>query len=108
MTRFPCPYLEAEVELTLERESHISERHPDLLPEHRQRIAEVLADPEEIRRSVRFEKARLFSRWYTDIKNGKHMVVVVVSDRVVQERHWIITAYLTRKLIEGETEWSRS
>jgi hypothetical protein len=108
MTEFPCPYLEAEVELTAEREVHISERHPDLLPEHRQRIAEVLADPEEVRRSARFGNARLFSRWYTDIKNGKHVVVVVVSDLAVQKRHWIVTAYLTRKLIEGETEWSRS
>ena len=42
MTRFPCPYLKAEVELTDEREQHIAERHPDLLPEHRQRIADTL------------------------------------------------------------------
>ena len=35
MTKFHCPYLEADVELTAEREVHISERHPDLLPEHR-------------------------------------------------------------------------
>ena len=45
MTRFPCPYFKAEVELTDERECHIGERHPDLLPQHRQRVAEVLADP---------------------------------------------------------------
>jgi hypothetical protein len=25
-----------------------------------------------------------------------------------RERHWIITAYLTRKLAEGEVEWRRN
>jgi len=61
MTRFPCPYLKAEVELTEERERHIAERHPDLLPEHRQRVSEVLATPGQLRRSVRFGGGRLFS-----------------------------------------------
>ena len=82
MTRFPCPYLKAEVELTEEWERHIAERHPDLLPEHRERVAEVLADPDQIRKSVRFGRARLC--------------------------HWIITAYITVKLVGGEVEWKRS
>jgi hypothetical protein len=62
MTRYRCPYLKGEVELTDERERHIAERHPDLLPEHRPRIAETLAQPDQIRRSARFGTARLFSR----------------------------------------------
>ena len=37
MASFPCPYLGGDVELTDERERHIAERHPDLLPEHRAR-----------------------------------------------------------------------
>ena len=37
-SRFPCPYLNGEVELTEEREHHIAERHPDLLPEYREQI----------------------------------------------------------------------
>jgi hypothetical protein len=40
---YPCPYLKGEAELTEERERHIAERHPDLLPEHRGRIAKTLA-----------------------------------------------------------------
>ena len=106
MTKFPCPYLMGEVELTEERERHIAERHPDLLPEHRQQLAEVLADPDQVRRSLRFPSARLFSRWYTDVQGGKHGVVVVVSERG-RGRHWIITAYMTRELAEGEVEWRR-
>jgi hypothetical protein len=108
MSRFPCPYLKGEVELTEERERHIAERHPDLLPEHRERVAETLADPDQVRRSVRFGSAKLFSRWYTDVQRGKHVVVVVVSELTATERHWIITAYLTRKLAEGEVEWRRN
>ena len=107
MSRFPCPYLKGEVELTAERELHIAERHPDLLPGRRQRVAETLADPDQVRRSARFGSARLFSRWYTDVGTGQNVVVVVVSELNVKERHWIITAYMTRKLAEGEVEWPR-
>jgi len=108
MSRFPCPYLKGEVELTEERERHIAERHPDLLPEYRGRFAETLASPDQVRRSARFGNARLFSRWYTDVKKGKYVVVVVVSEADTANRHWIITAYLTRTLVEGDVEWTRS
>jgi hypothetical protein len=106
-SQFPCPYLEGDVALTEERERHIAERHPDLLPEHRQRIAETLANPDQVRKSVRFGSAKLFSRWYTDLRQGKHVVVVVVSEREPSERHWIITAYSARQLAQGETAWER-
>lgn len=35
------------------------------------------------------------------------MVVVTVTD-VDPMRHWIVTAYTTRKLAGGEVEWSKS
>ena len=107
MTRFPCPYLHSEVELGDERERHIAERHPDLLPEHRDRIATTLADPDQVRRSKRFASARLFSRWYDDLKGGKYVAVVVVS-AVDDGRHWIITAYIVRELAAGDVEWARN
>jgi hypothetical protein len=105
--RFPCPYLNDEVELTEERERHITERHPDLLPEHRPRIAETLSRPDQVRTSARFGSAKLFSRWYTEVRQGKYVVVVVVSERTPQERHWIITAYLASRLAPGGVEWQR-
>lgn len=92
MSYLPCPYLKGKVELTEQRERHIAERHPDLLPEHRDRIAETLAEPSQVRKSVQFGSARLFSRWYGDLRGSKHVVVVVVSEPVPRERHWIITA----------------
>jgi len=107
MIRFPCPYLKGDVELTKERERHIAERHPDLLPKHRDRLAETLSGPDQVRRSTRFGSARLFSRWYDDVRRGKHVVVVVVSEANPDERHWVITAYMARKLAEGELEWKQ-
>jgi hypothetical protein len=71
MVRFPCHYLKAEIELSDERERHITERHPDLLPEHRGKLAETLASPDQVRRSRRFGNVRLFSRWYTDWEEGQ-------------------------------------
>ena len=52
--------------------------------------------------------ARLFSRWYNDLRNGRHVVVVVVSEGGVTARHWVVTAYIAGSLGEGEVEWQRS
>ena len=46
------------------------------------------------------------SRWFDNIKGGKHVVVVVVSEH--SGRHWVVTAYLARRLAEGVVEWKRS
>jgi hypothetical protein len=107
-TLFPCPYLRVQVELTDEREQHIAERHPDLLPEHRERIADTLADPDQVRRSMRFANARLFSRWFDSVRVGKYIVVVIVSELGPIDRYWVITAYIARKLTEGDIEWKKS
>jgi len=107
MIRYFCPYLGTDVELTDERAKHIAERHPDLLPEHQDLIAQTLKSPDQIRRSARFGNAMLFSRYDADLRQGKHVVVVVVSKLGPNERHWIITAYMARKLAEGEIEWKR-
>lgn len=104
---FSCPYLDSDVELTDERFRHIVERHPDLLPDHLNQIGETLADPEQVRRSERFGSARLFTRWFEDVRTGKHIVVVVVSE-TAPERHWVITAYIARRLSGGTIEWTKS
>jgi hypothetical protein len=106
-TYFYCAYLNAQVELTDERERHIADRHPDLLPQHRQRIGDTLADPDQVRRSTRFASAWLFSRWFESIHGGRHIVVVVVGEPTPDGRYWIITAYVARRLAEGDIEWKR-
>lgn len=64
-------------------------------------------DPDEVRRSVRFGDACLFARWYDEVGGGKHVVVVVVSEAGAG-RHWVITAYMARKLSGGQVEWRKS
>lgn len=49
----------------------------------------------------------MFYRWFEDVRQGKYVAVVVVSESAA-ERHWIITAYLTRRLMNGEIEWQKS
>ena len=108
MQIFPCPYLRGEVELTDEREAHIAHTHPDLLPEYLAQIEQTLADPDQVRRSTRMSAARLFSRWFEEVRQGKYVVVVVVSEATPADRHWIITAYIARRLANGEVEWNRN
>jgi len=108
MIRFSCPYLGGEVDLSDERERHISQHHPELLPAYREELVRTLADPDTVRRSARFGNAKLLSRWFETIRGGKHVVVVVVMDQARQNRRWIVTAYLARRLAEGGVEWKRS
>ena len=82
--------------------------HPDLLPEHEDQIADTLHDPDQVRRSRRFANARLFSKWYDDLVKGKHLVVVVVSEALPKSRDWVVKAYVTRRIPEGDVEWKRS
>lgn len=82
--------------------------HPDLLPEHFEAISRALADPDAVRRDSRFAATHLFSRWFEDIKRGKFVVVAVVSEALPAERHWVVTAYTARKVVQGVTEWKRS
>jgi len=52
--------------------------------------------------------ARMFYRWCEDVRQGKYVAVVVVSEAASVQRHWIITAYITRRLMNGDVEWQKS
>jgi hypothetical protein len=108
MTRFTCPYLGGDVELTDQRERHIAEAHPDFLPEQLDRLADTLAHPDQVLQSLRSSNARLFAHWYNNLLGGKYVVVVVISDPPPSVRHWVITAYIARRLTGGSIEWTRS
>jgi len=105
---FNCPYLKGEVELTDEREAHIAHTYPDLLPEYLVQMGQTLAALDQIRRSLRMSSARMFYRWHEKVRQGKYVVIVVVSESMPVVRHWIITAYLTRRLANGEIEWHKN
>jgi hypothetical protein len=111
MWRFECPYLQDFVELSEERANHIVTKHPELAGDFVDRLGVVLSDPDEIRTDGRFPLSRLFARWFDDILGGKILVVAVVTDNAEAStdcRHWVVTAYPTRRLPgKGVVEWSR-
>ncbi len=107
-TQFFCPYLDSEVELTEERELHIVDTHPDLLPSYQERIAKTLADPDEVRCDLRFGNTFLFSQQYGKGRKGRYVVVAVVNDTVPRDRYWIVTAYLTKNVTQGEIIWQKN
>ena len=45
--------------------------------------------------------------WFDDVKQGKYVTVVIVSETSPAERNWIITAYITRRVMNGEIEWQK-
>lgn len=100
MELFSTPYLGASVGLDEERERHILLRHPDLLPEYRLLLGEALLAPDRVRRSARDPSALLFSKFFPSLLGGKRVVVVVVTDPRAAA-HRIITAYITRRIVEG-------
>ena len=42
------------------------------------------------------------------VRGGKFVVVVVVTEAGPAGRHWIVTAYIARKLVGGNVERKRS
>jgi len=122
MRTFPCPYLKDDVELSDDRETHIAHNHPDLLPEYLMQVGLTLAAPDQVPRPLSpvlrpiMSSARIFCRRFEEVRHivpmslreGKYVVVVVVSESMPVMRHWIITAYMTRRLANGEVEWRKN
>lgn len=106
MYEFSCPHLNDSVELTVERFQHISETHPDLLPSYLEFVEQTVTNPDQVR-SRSSQNTLLFARWFDSILNGKYIVVVVKTDIEPVERHWIITAYIARKLTGDSIEWQK-
>ena len=71
MRTFKCPYLNDEVELSDEREMHIADSHPDLLPEYLAQVGLTLVAPDQVHRSLRMSSARIFCRQFEEVRQGK-------------------------------------
>ena len=106
MELFDCPYLGAPVELTDEREAHILEEHDELLLGLYRFLRETLEFPHVIQRSA--NNARIFSRWHTNLRDGKYVIIIVGTQDYPMTRHFILTAYISEKLPRGEIEWIRA
>lgn len=86
-----------EVELTIERKSHIILRHPEIRP-HIKKITQVLSSPDTVKRSKFDPEALLFYKYFDKIKGGKYINVTVKRG----ERNFILTAYITDRIRAGE------
>lgn len=104
---FHCPYLNTTVELTDEREQHITTAHPGTLPDYLMQLEQTLSDPEMVRCSDRDPNAIMFSRWFETIRTGRYLVIVVVYQAAIH-RHWIITTYTARKITGGTILWQKT
>ncbi len=92
------------VELTDERWLHIVTEHP-IMNDYREKVALVLSDPDYVKRSKRDKDVLLYYRYFADILDGKFLLVVVKKD---EQRSFILTGYVTRSIMKGESLWERS
>lgn len=103
METFQCPYLGGAVELTDERERHIESRHPVLLPGCPDYIADALYEPDVVILKINTDNNFVFGRWFLEL--DKYTLAAVIRDD--NQRCWIVTAYVARRLPKGETLWRR-
>jgi hypothetical protein len=100
----------AKVELTAEREGHIREEHPDLLPSHLDWVRRALSEPNEVRRRSWRPDELMFLAPSRGSSRELTVVVVVEDEPAGGEdsgRLWIVTAYLTRTAPVSEVLWAR-
>jgi len=85
------------IELTKERLSHTYDAHPELKP-HSRKLAQVIQNPDEIRRSRFDQNVLLFYKYFASIKGGKYINITVKTNN----RNFVFTAYITDKIKAGE------
>ena len=83
-----------EIELTDERNQHILTFHPEL-EKHFDKFSEVLLDPDDIRVSPSDSSVLLFHKSFASIGTGKYLRIAVK----INGRWFIVTAYLTKRLV---------
>jgi len=93
---------ENSIDLTEERWLHIIKEHPEVKM-HKDKIKEVLSDPDYIKKSSRDENVILYYKWYGDIYSGKYFLAIVKKGI----RFFVLTCYITDMIKKGETLWER-
>lgn len=96
-------YAGNDIRLTDERLVHIKE-HPEMFM-HDSKIGETLSNPDIVVKSKSDEEARLYYKHYAGLSIGdKHLCVVV---KFKQEDTFVITAYFTDSIKEGDVLWKK-
>ena len=97
-------YNDLNIRLTDERKTHILE-HPEMA-EMESFISETLCYPEIVVQSKTDSLASLYYRYYLKIKVGNKFLCVIVKKG--KEDAFILTAYLTDKVKDGEIIWKKN
>lgn len=92
-----------EIALTEERWEHILATHPEIRP-YKDRLAAVLESPDIVKKSRRDENIFMYYKWCDDMLSGKYLLVVVKYS----DRNFVVTAYITDRIKEGEVVWKKS
>lgn len=103
MTQHLRNYQDRSIRLTDERLAHIL-RHPEMAKMNLE-IARVLQQPGIVCRSKSDWQTVLYYRYYEQTMVGAKWLCVVVKD--ASNNPFIITAYLTDKIKQGEILWGR-
>lgn len=101
--RFWPDYRGIPIRVTDERMSHIME-HPEMRGMEGA-IAETLLEPDQVVRSVSDERTVLIYRYYPHTMVGGKFLCVVVKESV--DDRFLLTAYLTDRIKQGEIIWKK-
>jgi len=88
--------------LTGERQRHLQTAHPEMA-DSVGRIAETLANPDRIVRSVTDDTVELYYRHYPSTPVASKFLCIVV--KFVVGDSFIVTAYYTDTMKRGESLW---
>lgn len=90
------------IELTEERWFHIIKEHPEVRM-YKDKIREVLSDPDYVKKSSRNDEVILYYKWYGEIFSGKYFLMIAKKGL----RSFVLTCYITDMIKRGETIWER-
>ena len=91
------------IKLTDKQWSHIVEEHPEIEP-YKNRLLEVLSNPDLVKRSKRNKDTFLYYRYYKDIFKGKYLLVVART----KSKSMLLTCYITDRIKKGDLIWKRN
>jgi hypothetical protein len=104
--RFPCPRLNAHIELTDERREHILATHVDG-HELLERLGKTFEIPDLVMRD-RLSGEFLLAKAFDFPERPRHIVGIVLRDELATgggARMWVVTAFTARRLPREGHRW---
>jgi hypothetical protein len=92
------------IRLTDERWAHVLEQHGELQTQ-RDRIAETLADPDQVMATKADEKVHIYHRFYEQTPVTRKYLLVVV--KILEGDAYVLTAHFRNQLRKGTIVWQR-